>query len=262
MRARGARGEHSVTIGARPSLDQAEDSTVGAGRPAYGGTVAVPVPTMTLPPVAGAGQVTGQLEGLALIAIGSFAVIGFGRGARREWVSLAATAAAYVAVERHWQTMAAWAGRAIAVVAVGPLKSSAAAAEAGAAGTHGGPGAVLGYGSAVWQVAFFAAVVVTSYLVSQRMAYVRVGGMAAILRLPDLVDRVMGALLGACTGYLAATFVLDRLFPALAIDLTGAGSLVAGRLDRLGPPAVFAVAALIILFGVLALESRGKRVYG
>jgi uncharacterized membrane protein required for colicin V production len=205
-----------------------------------------------------------QLEGLAMVAMGVFAVIGFVRGARREWLSLAATLCGYVAVERYWPEVAALVNR---LYSLGLDRAVEKVVPVGGPGGSSGAGLLVPVESGnadigVWQVAVFAVVVLVGYLLSGRLGSSTIGGVAALVRLPDLVDRLVGAVLGAASGYVAATVVLGRLFPDLRLELAGDRSLASGTLARLGPPGVFALVGLVILFGVIGLESRGKRVYG
>lgn len=204
-----------------------------------------------------------DLEGLAVTAMAAFAVIGFGRGARREWVSLAGAVGAYYLVEQHWPAVARLLVRGLGPLGVGSPDPELQPAAVGVTGAQAGHAtSALGAGAEIWQIAVFVAIVLAAYLLSQRIGRSTIGGFAALVRLPDLVDRLVGAALGAGTGYVAATFLLDRLMPSLHPSLTGADSLVSGAWGRVGPAGLFGLVALFILFGVLGLEHRSKRVFG
>jgi len=226
---------------------------------------AAPWPAWAHDGTAGAGPSTPQLEALGFLGMGLFAVVGFTRGARREWLPLLVALCAFVGINNHWSAVV----RALHTVQRlfllvlkergAPAQDQAAAWSTASASAGMVP---VDQGAAVWQIGLFAASVLAGYLVSQRIGRSQLAGMVTLARLPDLVDRLVGAVLGAATGYVAGTFTLARLFPAAGIDLTGAQSFAHGYIDRLGAPGFFALVALFILFGVLGLGSRGKQVYG
>lgn len=210
------------------------------------------------------GSAGGSLEGLGTIAMAAFAAVGFSRGARREWISLGAAVASYLAIDRHWPTLAAWMNRALdAIPGLGRAGNPATEALVASPPAPTCEAVVpLGEGAAIWQIAVFVLAVLAAYFGSQRIGSSNLAGLATLVRLPDLVDRLVGATLGAATGYVTATFLLDRLLPAVDLQLTGSQSLASDSLARLGPPGMFAIVALLILFGVVGLESRGKRTFG
>jgi uncharacterized membrane protein required for colicin V production len=190
-------------------------------------------------PTAGGGR---GLDVLVLLTLAVFGVIGFVRGARREVVSFAVTVAAYVALELFWPTVAALVNAVLGLVTAGPPIP---------------PG-----DAAVWQIVVFVAVVLGGYLLSQVVGRFRLGGAAAVVRLPDWIERLIGACLGVATGYLVARFVVSRLLPSAVISITGPGSTVGALVERVGPIGLFVAIGLFILFGVLSLGGRKKQVYG
>lgn len=220
-------------------------------------------PPVLPPDGPGAGPV--GLQHLTLLGMAAFAAIGFVRGARREWLSLAATALAYVAVEAFWASIARWINHfwrlfSFAVLRRGVLAEDPSAAWQDTSGTAALiPAESTGV---VWQIAVFLAIVLAGYLVSHLVGRARGIGPSAPFRLPDLVDRMIGALMGAASGYVIATFLLARLYPGTPIALFGPASQLPAVLGRLGAPGLFGIVALLILFGVLSLGSRGRQVYG
>jgi hypothetical protein len=226
---------------------------------------AAPWPAWAHDGAAGAGAGTPQLEALGFLGMGLFGVVGFTRGARREWLPLLVALCATIGINNHWAAVV----RALhsvqrLLVLVLKERGSPAQDQAAAWSTASASAGMIpsDQGAAVWQIGLFAASVLAGYLLSQRIGRSQVAGMVTLARLPDLVDRLVGAVLGAATGYVAGTFVLARLFPAAGLDLTGAQSFAHGYMDRLGAPGFFALVALFILFGVLGLGSRGKQVFG
>lgn len=220
-------------------------------------------PPVLPPEGAGAGPV--GLQHLTLLGMAAFAAIGFVRGARREWLSLAATALGYVAVEAFWEQIARWMNHfwrlfSFAVLRRGVLADDPSAAWRDTSGTA----APIPTEStaAIWQIAVFLAIVLAGYLGSHLVGRGRGMGPSAAFRLPDLVERLIGALMGAGSGYIIATFLLARLYPETPITLLGPSSQMPAVLGRLGAPGLFGIVALLILFGVLSLGSRGRQVYG
>lgn len=212
--------------------------------PTAGAGGAAPVAGQSVPPLPG----VLDLSAVALAIVVAAACVGLARGARRELATLAITLLLTLLVGRLWAVLA-WAATTLwnAVAAIVP----------------GGylPRMMLPSDDAAsWQIGFFlVGVVVLAYGGSRLIASgVVSGGGHGVLA---LLERLIGAGLGALTGLAVARFVLSRIVPAAVVSPFSAGSRLAERLQSLGPRAALAIMLLVIVLGALSIGSldRGPR---
>jgi hypothetical protein len=168
------------------------------------------------------------------------AVVGYLRGAGREFWSLLLTGATFFVLEYQWPMVVRWTNWVWGQVFNGPLIP---------------PGAE----QTGWQMAFFVLGVLAAYLFSQLVAQPPVGGPLELLNLGNLISRVVGALFGAATGFMIGVFTLSRLGPE---GVMGPNAVARQVLGDLTVPVLFVGFLIIVVFGVLSLGGRGKKVYG
>jgi hypothetical protein len=83
------------------------------------------------------------------------------------------------------------------------------------------------------------------------------GGRFAVF--PNMLDRLVGSMIGALTGLMISHFVLPRLVPEAQVALIGPGTPIYTRLSPFGPWIVLATVLLLILFGVTGIKGSGPR---
>lgn len=112
-----------------------------------------------------------------------------------------------------------------------------------------------------WQVAFFVlGVVIFGYggssLVTSGPASIR-----GIGQIPSILERLLGAGIGALNGFLIARFVLSRILPEAIVTPFREQSALYGRVGAYGPFLALGVVVLLIVFGVLSIVSppRGPK---
>jgi hypothetical protein len=181
------------------------------------------MPDLTMPTVADSSMLSGHTMLLASF-MGLLAVVGWRVGVRRQAFVLFASAAC------AWLVATLWPGVLTSLQEAFPILG----------GLH--------------EPVVFLAGVSTAYLSSRLVRAPVDGGMAAVQRLPGLLDKSMGAALGAATGFLAGQFVLPRLLaPA-----NGALEATADLRTDLSGLFIWLVIAVFILFGVASLSgSKG-----
>jgi uncharacterized membrane protein required for colicin V production len=179
---------------------------------------------------------------LVLLLSMSGGVIGYMRGAGREFWSLLGTGLTFFMLEFQWPLVVRWTNWLWQHLFSDPLIPPYAE-------TH------------VWQMAFFVIGVLVAYLFSQLVAQPPPGGALELLNLGNLISRVVGAFFGAATGFLIGVFTLSRLVagPDGAI---GPNTVARQVLGHLTVPVLFVGFLIIVVFGVLSLGGRGKKVYG
>jgi uncharacterized membrane protein required for colicin V production len=202
----------------------------------HGGGVppAVPAPTGApapeTPPTEGAIPVAPSLLVYGAMAI--LAVVGWSRGVRRELLALALVALAYWLLNQRW---------AMFEPRLAPLAARGLPTEA-------------------VQLAAFLAAVVVAYLLSGRLVRPpKSAGMDLLRDVASLLERVMGAVVGAATGYLVGSFTRARLATAPvapAITPPPAADLL---LQQHAVLLFWLVVGVVILFGVLNLAPKRQQ---
>lgn len=189
-----------------------------------------------------------DLSAVALAIVVAAAFVGLARGARRELATLAITLVLSLVVGRLWGVLA-WAATTLWNVAARLMP-----------GGYLEPAMLPSDDAASWQIGFFlVGVVVLAYGGSRLIASgVIAGDGRGVLA---LLERVIGAGLGALTGHVVARFVLSRIVPAAVVSPFSAGSRLAERLQALGPRAALAIMLLVLVLGALSIGSldRGPR---
>jgi len=221
-----------------------------------GGPLATPQAVPPLPPGApvGDGTVTAtqvllgayDLSAIALAIVVAAALIGLARGARRELVTLVITLVLAFAIGRAWGLLA-WALTTVWNVAASLIPGGLLS-----------PMAIPADGAGSWQVAtFLVAVVVLAYGGSRMVA----SGVAPGVSVASILERVIGAGLGAMTGHTVARFVLARALPGAVVSPFSAGSQLAERVQALGPRAALGIMLLVLVLGALSIGAvdRGPR---
>lgn len=237
--ARGAALPGAATVPAVPV------ATAAPGWPATGtgsGTVTEPV-SGTLP---GDGTDLGML---LLLMSAIFACIGLFRGSRREIPALFWTAVAYVAIGRAWHLIDRVVNLAWKLFNFGVLKRGVMADNPGQAWSEASGLAPLvpaaGGGLRMAQMLAFALALVAIYAATRRQAE------------PNFVERLIGAVVAAVTGYIVGVFMLSRILPQSQINLLAPGEVALHWIQMLGPMAGLLLVAAVIIFGWRALGPKG-----
>lgn len=169
-------------------------------------------------------------------------VVGYMRGAGREFWSLVLTGVTFFVLEFQWPLVVTWTNWLWGQLFDSPLIP---------------PGSE----SSGWQMAFFVLGVLCAYLFSQMVAQPPSGGPLELLNLGNLVSRVVGAFFGTGTGFMVGVFTLSRLVSGPE-EAMGPNTVARQVLGDLTVPVLFAGFLIIVVFGVLSLGGRGKKVYG
>lgn len=179
---------------------------------------------------------------LVLLLSGAAAVVGYVRGAGREIWSMLLTGLTFIAIERHWPAVVDLVNRLWDRVFHGALIEPTA-------------------GSDVWQMILFILGVLGAYMASQAFGRPPSGRALDLLNLPNVLSRLVGALCGAVTGYMIGMFSLKRLLPNAEVAL-GPGSIANEVVSNIRVPVVLVAILILVIFGVLSLGGRRKKVYG
>jgi hypothetical protein len=231
-------------------------------RPSLGGTA----PTATPPGGTGGGGGSGEAPTtpelyasyLVLLSAAVFAVIGFWQGMRRSFTAFLFTAGAAFILSTRWDLVAGMVNRVWRLVLFalkgGPLAADPAAAWGAVKDL---PGLVPTTGPAVglWQLTFFAAAVLTGYLVGF-LLFKPPGGGLRLRAVNDWLSRLFGALFGALTGAIIAMFSLPRIVPGAEIDMIGPDSVTRHLLQQYGTVLFWSFVLLMIVAGLLALRPK------
>ncbi|MFN2250307.1 MAG: hypothetical protein ACK2UL_00200, partial [Anaerolineae bacterium] len=159
----------------------------------------------------------------------------------REFWSLAITAVTYFVIEFQWPLVTHWVNWVWSQLFSQPLIPP-------------------GVETPVWQMAFFVLGVLIAYLFSQRIAAPPSGGALELLNIGNMISRVTGAFFGAATGFIVGVFTLSRLVTGPGGALAP-GSVARQVLGDLTVPVLFVGFVILVVFGVLSLGGRGKKVY-
>lgn len=210
------------------------------GLPASGG---VSLPLETLP----GGD--GDLGMLLMMMAAIFACIGLFRGSRREIPAFFGTVLAYFVVTRAWHLIArlgnlAWRMFDFAILRRGVMAANPGQAWSDASST---PSLlpVAGNSLRLAQMLLFAVVLVAIYAATRRHAE------------PNVIERLIGAVVASVTGYVVGVFMLSRMLPTARINLMEPGEVALRWIQTLGPMAGLALVAAVIVLGWRALGPKG-----
>ncbi|MBS1252463.1 MAG: hypothetical protein MAG451_01502 [Anaerolineales bacterium] len=213
------------------------------------------------------GDETVQLMPLELIVLFSalFIVVGFIRGVRAEGWITAFIVFAFVILRIAGDTLTTWANRiyklsrfglAGGIIAENPV-------EIWEETVNMSPLIETDVEKVLFRMALFLALYLLG-LVAGRIAVKRVlvpVGFGLIRELPDLGERLLGAVLGAVNGFLIAFFVLPRVLPARkeTVIVVPETSVVTDFMNENVVNAAFAVVVIIILLGLMATGGIRQR---
>ena len=207
-----------------------------------------------------------DVSALLLVAAMGFAVIGFFRGMKREFPVLVITALSYLILSGLWTTVSTYMNRFYKLFVFGFLKRGVLAEDPVTIwqSVKDTPPLVpvdAAGGAAIWQIAFFVFAVLLAYGISAWMNRRRPGVSPQFIIPPPLIERLIGMIPAAATGYLVAHFILSRIIPGAYSTLLSPGPGARDVLTRFGPYAAAGVVGLMILYGIRSLGSKKARVY-
>lgn len=215
-------------------------------------------------PAAGAPVSEGarDVSGVVLAAMIAAAIVGLARGVRREALALAVIGSGYLLLDRFWTMVAAmtnkmWRIVRFAIIERGVLADDPSAAWSAVASTT--PLLPSDGDARAWQIAFFIIGCLVLGYGGSRLLAGGPGAVRTVKDLPNLLERLMGGLLGATTGFLVSHFVLARVAPGARVSPLSADSVVYGRLAPHGPALFLVVVTVVILFGVTSIGNRGPQ---
>ncbi len=230
-------------------------------RPAFGGGMPAgtpgATPTPTVPPTP---PVAGDITLFVLLICAAFAFFGFIslRGVRRETITLAVVAAAFLGLSHGWGSVVRWTNKLYKLFYFAVIKGGIAADDptsawkevkdmAGLLPTEGD--------SAHAQMAAFMLCLIAAYTLTLMVLWPK-GGAEYKFKAPTVLDRLIAAVVSTVTGYLVASFLLTRALPGATIDVVApdAPALALPKLALPGLLATFVVA--LILYGYRSLGAR------
>ncbi len=196
----------------------------------------------------------------ALVVMLVFGLIGVARGVGPEARVLVVTAASYVVFGTAWGRVAGALNKQIKLAVAG-FKLSTSSGDPGevfrAASAMPPPVPTEGSQVAVWQIAFFAVVVLLLGYRILRRVFPRPGAPAGAA--PRVIDRLVGGLVAGLTGLLVAMFVLPRIVSGARISLIDTRLSIAAAAAPYKHWIVFAVVVVLLYFGVKSLGGGGPR---
>lgn len=241
-------------------------------RPAAGGVVVTPTlggPTPVVTPIPGGiGDPTGplpggpiDLTGVALVIIAAAAAIGLARGVRREFVSAFVIAASYVVYERLWSLVASIGNKLWRLVRFAVFERGILADDPTVAwqAVQSGHNPLPATGGGIWQLGFFVMTVVVFGYGGARFVAGGPPAVKSLTHLPNVLERIVGSVIGAVAGIMISHFALPRAVPGAVISLTGTRSLIREHVGDFGPALVFAVIVILILYGVSGIGGSGPK---
>lgn len=218
-------------------------------------------PTDAAATAAAVGAAAGpDMSAHALVIMLVFALIGFARGVAQEGRVLVVTAAAYVVFGAAWGKVAAALNKQIKLGVAG-FRMSTSSDDPGAifkaVSAMDPPVPTSGGQVAVWQIAFFAVVVLLLGYRILRRIFPKPGAPGA--GAPRFIDRIVGALVAGLSGLLVAMFVLPRIVGGARISLIDTRLSIAAAAAPYKHWIVFAVVVVLLYFGVKSLGGGGPR---
>ncbi len=240
-----------VLGGPNPAITPPTGASTGAGVGIDGQVVATAIPML------GA-----DLSAATLVLVGLAAAIGFVRGVRREAITLMVAAAASLIVGWMWPAVASLVNRLwrmfhFAVIERGILAENPMAAWGEAQASA--PLLPLGGDAAAWQIGFFVFGLLILGYGATRYVAAPPPKARGIRGFSVLLERVVGAMVGALTGILVSRFVLPRLVPNAQVALLGPGTSLYDRLAPYAPTTILGIVLLLILFGVTGIGGGKPR---
>jgi len=190
-----------------------------------------------------------DLSAIALAIVVAAALIGLARGARRELATLLITLALAFVVGRLWSLLA-WVATRVWNLAATLIPGGLLA-----------PAVLPTQEANSWQVGFFLIGVVVLAYGGSRLLAAGVTSTGSGRGISSVLERIIGAGLGAMTGLTVARFVLERILPGAVVSPFNAGSRLAERVQALGPRAALGIMLLVLILGALSIGSleRGPR---
>lgn len=191
---------------------------------------------------------------LLVIASLAFMWIGLLRGLKRELPSLFATVLLYLVIGGLWDMVAKWVNHFYklfifafvkrGILADDPAEGWKALADLKLPVPNDNSAQM-----AMWQIGFFTlgVMIIAYWLIGWWQA--RQGSVA----IHSWVERILGGLMGAASGYLVAHFILARIIPGAYSTLFDPGTQAHDIVFALGPYLAAAFAMLLILLGVRSL---------
>ena len=225
--------------------------------PAFGGPVDPGAVPGTLP--------TGvDLSAYALVIMAVLAVIGAARGVKGATRAIVVTGMAVLLFGPAWAKVASVINKQWKLLYAGVQVSAGTGEPAEVFASMSAMKPIVpatGTNAAVWQIALFALVVL---LVGYRVfgsiaARPAGGGQPGAPRMPRVIDRLVGALIGGLTGLLVAHFVLPRIVPGARISIVDPRLTIAAAAAPYAPMIFFGVVVLLIFFGVKSLGGSAPR---
>ena len=197
-----------------------------------------------------------NLGAAMLVLVGGAALIGLMRGVRREAWTVVVTAVATLAVGWAWPLLAVTVNR---FWDVGRFVVQRAVLADGAAALGSTAPLPITDDTAAWQIGFFVfTVLIFGYGGSRILRGVTSGG-GRFAVFPNLLDRLVGSMIGSLNGLMIGRFVLPRLVPEASVAMIGPGTPIYERLSPYGPWIALATVLLLILFGVTGISGGGPQ---
>ena len=231
----------------------------GAAVPGAPTVAAAPVATAAAAGLPGSGSIDltvatlpgdgSDLGMLLLLMAAIFACIGFFRGSRREVPALFGTVVAYVVITRGWHLIARLVNLGWRLFNFVVLRRGVLADNPGQAWTEAASQSALvpaaGNGLRLAQMLLFALTLVAVYAATRRYAE------------PNMIERLIGAVVASATGYIVGVFMLSRIIPSAHINLFAPGEAALHWIQMLGPMAGLVLVAAVIVLGWRALGPKG-----
>jgi hypothetical protein len=220
----------------------------------------------TMGPPGGPGGACGAIDvhALLMLSVVVFAFVGYLRGVDAAWRLAAIVALGYWLLDRRWDFVVAWVNHFYRLFVFALVKGGIFTDDPTAVWKEvRAAGALIPTTSPalMWRLTGFTVIFVAGYVVATLTAGSPSAGALYVYRPRNFIERLLGAVAGGVSGYLFALFYLSRLFPA-ALACSGAlGGLAGAVVAGLGPAIILSTVVLMIVFGVISLGQKRKKVY-